>query len=55
MSKTPVKLGRSADMRARQLELKKTLLDHPYVLKALEKVVSPLWMIAIRTKQSRRS
>jgi DNA-directed RNA polymerase subunit K/omega len=40
MSKTPVKRGRPAGMRARQLELKKTLLEHPDVAKVLEKVVS---------------
>ena len=39
MSKTPVKRGRPAGMRARQLELKQTLLEHPDVLKVLEKVV----------------
>ena len=55
MSKTPVKRGRSADLRARQLELRKTLLEPPDVLKVLEKVVSPLLMTAIRIKQSRRS
>ena len=40
MSKTTVKRGRPADMRARQLELKQTLLEHPDVPKVLEKVVS---------------
>ena len=40
MSKTPVKRGRPAGMRARQLELKQTLLEHPDVPKVLEKVVS---------------
>jgi len=40
MSKTPVKRGRPAGKRARQLELKKTLLEHPDVPKVLEKAVS---------------
>ena len=40
MSKTPVKPGRPAGMRARQLELKQTLLEHPDIPKVLEKVVS---------------
>ena len=40
MSKTPVKRGRPAGMRARQLELKQTLLEYPDVPKVLEKVVS---------------
>ena len=40
MSKSPVKRGRPAGMRARQLELKQTLLEHPDVPKVLEKVVS---------------
>jgi hypothetical protein len=40
MVKTPVKLGRPAGMRARQLELKQTLLEHPDVPKVVEKVVS---------------
>ena len=40
MSKTPVRRGRPAGMRARQLELKQTLLEHPDVPKVLEKVVS---------------
>ena len=39
MSKTPAKRGRPAGMRARQLELKQTLLEHPDVPKVLEKVV----------------
>ena len=39
MSKTLVKRSRPAGMRARQLELKQTLLEHPDVLKVLEKVV----------------
>jgi len=39
MSKTPVKRGRPAGMRARQLELKQTLLEHPDVPGVLEKVV----------------
>ena len=38
MSKSPVKRGRPAGMRARQLELKQTLLEHPDVPKVLEKV-----------------
>ena len=40
MSKTPVKRGRPAGMRARQLELKQTLLEHPDVPKVVEKVLS---------------
>ena len=40
MSKTPVKRGRPAGMRAKQLELKHTLLEQPDVPKVLEKVVS---------------
>ena len=39
MSKPPVKRGRPAGIRARQLELKQTLLEHPDVPKVLEKVV----------------
>ena len=39
MSETPVKRSRSAGIRARQLELKQTLLEHPDVPKVLEKVV----------------
>ena len=39
MSKTPVKRGRPAGMRARQLELKQTLLEHPDVPKAIETVI----------------
>ena len=39
MSKTPVKRGRPAGMRARQLELKQTLLEHPDVPKVIETVV----------------
>ena len=39
MSKTPVKRGRPAGMRARQLELKQTLLEHPDVSKAIETVI----------------
>ena len=35
MSKTPVKRGRPAGMRARQLELKQTLLEHPDVPKVI--------------------
>jgi hypothetical protein len=39
MSKTPVKRGRPAGMRARQLELKQTLLEHPDVPTVIETVV----------------
>ena len=39
MSKSPVKRGRPVEMRARQLELKQTLLEHPDVPNMLEKVV----------------
>ena len=39
-SKTPVKRERSAGMRAAQLELKQTLLEHLDVEKALGKVFS---------------
>ena len=39
MSKTPVKRGRPAGMPARQLELKQTLLEHPYVPTVIETVV----------------
>jgi len=39
MSKTPVKRGRPAGMRARQLELKQTLLEHPDVPTVIEMVV----------------
>ena len=39
MSKTPVKRGRPAGMRARQLELKQTLLEHPDVPKVIETVI----------------
>ena len=39
MSKTPVKRGRAAGMRARQLELKETLLEHPDVPKVIETVI----------------
>ena len=39
MSKTPVKRGRPAGMRARQLELKQTLAEHPDVFKVMETVV----------------
>ena len=38
MSKTPVKRGRPAGMRARQLELKQTLLEHPDVPTVIETV-----------------
>ena len=36
MSKTPVRRGRPAGMRARQLELKQTPLEHPDVPKVIE-------------------
>ena len=39
MSKTPVKCGRPAGMRARQLELKQTLLEHPDGPKVIETVI----------------
>lgn len=39
MSKTPVKRGRPAGMRAKQLELKQTLLEHPDVPTIIEMVV----------------
>ena len=39
MSKTPVKRGRPAVMRARQLELKQTLLEHPDVPEVIETVI----------------
>ena len=39
MSKTPGKRGRPAGMRARQLELKQTLLEHPDVPKVIETVI----------------
>ena len=39
MSKTPVKRGRPVGMRARQLELKQTLLEHPPVPKFRETVI----------------
>ena len=39
MSKTPVKRGRPAGMRARQLELKQTLLEHPDVPAVIETVI----------------
>ena len=39
MSKTPVKRDRRAGMRARQLELKQTLLEHSDVLKVIETVI----------------
>ena len=39
MSKTPVKRGRPAGMRARQLELKQTLLEHPDVPTVIETAV----------------
>ena len=39
MSKTSVKRGRPAGMRARQLELKQTLLEHPDIPKVIETVI----------------
>ena len=39
MSKTPVKRDRLAGMRARQVELKQTLLEHPDVPKVIETVI----------------
>ena len=39
MNKTPVKRGKSAGIRARQLELKKTLLEHSAVRKVTETVI----------------
>ena len=39
MSKTPIKRGRPAGMRARQLESKQTLLEHPDVSKVIETVI----------------
>ena len=39
MSKPPVKRGRPAGMRAKQLELKQTLLEHPDVPTIIETVV----------------
>ena len=39
MCKTPVKRGRPAGMRARQLELKQTLSEHPDVPTIIETVV----------------
>ena len=39
MSKSPVKRGRPAGMRARQLELKQTLLEHPDIPTVIETVV----------------
>ena len=39
MSTTLVKRGRPAGMRARQLELKQTLLEHPDVPKVIETVI----------------
>ena len=39
MSKTPVRRGRPAGMRARQLELKQTLLQHPDIPKVIETVI----------------
>ena len=39
MSKTLVKRGRPAGMRARLLELKQTLLEHPDVLKVIGTVI----------------
>jgi hypothetical protein len=39
MSKTPLKRGRPAGMRAKQLELKQMLLEHPDVPTVIETVV----------------
>ena len=39
MSKTPVRRGRPAGMRARQLELKQTLLEHPDIPEVIETVI----------------
>ena len=39
MSQTLVKRGRPAGMRARQLELKQTLLEHPDVPEVIETVI----------------
>ena len=39
MSKSPVKRSRPAGMRARQLELKQTLLEHPDDPKIIETVI----------------
>ena len=39
MSKTHAQRGRPAGMRARQLELKQTLLEHPDVPKVIETVI----------------
>ena len=39
MSKTPVNGGRSAELRARQLEFKQMLLEHTDVPKAIETVI----------------
>ena len=39
MSKTSVKRGRPAGMRAKQLELKQTLLEHPDVPKVIGTVI----------------
>ena len=39
MSKSPVKPGRPAGMRARQLKLKQMLLEHPDVPTVIETVV----------------
>ena len=36
MCKTPVKRGRPAEIRARQLELNQTLLEHPDLPKVIE-------------------
>tara|TARA_B100000989_G_C19485728_1_gene447347 strand:- start:753 stop:974 length:222 start_codon:yes stop_codon:yes gene_type:complete len=41
MNETPVKRDRSADIRARQLELKQTILEHPAVSKVTESVIRP--------------
>ena len=39
MSETPVKRGKSAGIRTRQLELEQTLLEHPDVPKVTETVI----------------
>ena len=39
MCKTPVKRGKPAGMRARQLELKQTLLEHPDAPEVIETAV----------------
>ena len=39
MSKTLIKRGRPAGMRARQLELKQMLLEHPHIPKVTETAI----------------